>query len=45
LRKRRHGGNTTSTVSGRSLRLKLRSRLIFARSMIDLSARLRRLNA
>jgi glycosyltransferase involved in cell wall biosynthesis len=44
LRKRRHDGNTTSTVSGRSLFRKLRSRLIFARSMVDLSARLRKIN-
>ena len=45
LRKRRHDSNTTSTVSSRSLFLKLRSRLIFARSMIDLSTRARRVNA
>jgi glycosyltransferase involved in cell wall biosynthesis len=45
LRKRRHDSNTTSTVSSRSLFLKLRSRLIFARSMIDLSTRLRQLGA
>jgi glycosyltransferase involved in cell wall biosynthesis len=45
LRKRRHGNNTTSTVSDRSLFLKLRSRLIFARSLIDLSARWRQLKA
>jgi hypothetical protein len=45
LRKRRHGNNTTSTVSNRSLFLKLRSRWIFARSMIDLSARRRRLKS
>jgi glycosyltransferase involved in cell wall biosynthesis len=43
LRKRRHGNNTTSTVSSRPLFLKLRSRLIFARSMIDLSMRRRQL--
>jgi glycosyltransferase involved in cell wall biosynthesis len=42
LRKRRHGSNTTSTVSNRSLFLKLKSRLIFVRSMIDLSVRQRR---
>jgi hypothetical protein len=41
LRKRRHGNNATSTVSNRSFFLKLRSRLIFARSVIDLSARRR----
>jgi glycosyltransferase involved in cell wall biosynthesis len=41
LRKRRHGNNTTSTVSNRSVFLKLRSRLIFVRSMIELSARRR----
>jgi glycosyltransferase involved in cell wall biosynthesis len=45
LRKRRHDSNTTSTVSSRSLFLKLRSRLVFARSMIDLSTRLRRIKA
>jgi glycosyltransferase involved in cell wall biosynthesis len=45
LRKRRHASNTTSTVSNRSLYLKLRSRLIFARSMIDLSVRWRRLKS
>jgi glycosyltransferase involved in cell wall biosynthesis len=39
LRKRRHGNNATSTVSNRSLFRKLWSRLIFARSMIDLSIR------
>ena len=44
-RKRRHDSNTTSTVSSRSLFLKLRSRLIFARSMIDLSMRVRRINS
>jgi glycosyltransferase involved in cell wall biosynthesis len=42
LRKRRHDSNTTSTVSNRSLFLKLRSRLIFVRSMVDLSRRRRR---
>jgi glycosyltransferase involved in cell wall biosynthesis len=45
LRKRRHGSNTTSTVSNRSLSLKLRSRWIFVRSMIDLAARQRRLSS
>jgi hypothetical protein len=45
LRKRRHDSNTTSTVSGRSVFLKLRSRLVFARSMFDLSARARQINA
>ena len=39
LRKRRHGNNATSTVSNRPLFRKLWSRLIFARSMIDLSIR------
>jgi glycosyltransferase involved in cell wall biosynthesis len=45
LRKRRHGSNTTSTVSSRSLFLKLRSRLVFARSMMDLSMRVRRIKS
>jgi glycosyltransferase involved in cell wall biosynthesis len=45
LRKRRHDSNTTGTVSSRSLFLKLRSRLIFARSMMDLSMRVRQINA
>jgi glycosyltransferase involved in cell wall biosynthesis len=45
LRKRRHDRNTTSTVSGRSLLLKLRSRSIFARSMLDLSMRARQLKS
>jgi hypothetical protein len=44
-RKRRHDSNTTSTVSSRALFLKLRSRLIFARSMIDLSTRIRQINS
>ena len=39
LRKRRHGNNATSTVSSRSLFLKLRSRFIFLRSMVDLFGR------
>jgi glycosyltransferase involved in cell wall biosynthesis len=39
LRKRWHGNNATSTVSSRPLFRKLWSRLIFARSMIDLSIR------
>lgn len=43
LRKRRHGSNTTSTISNRSLFLRLRSRWIFLRSMMDLMARWRRL--
>jgi glycosyltransferase involved in cell wall biosynthesis len=43
LRKRRHDNNTTSTVSDRPLLLKLGSRLVFARSLIDLAARRRRL--
>jgi glycosyltransferase involved in cell wall biosynthesis len=41
LRKRRHGSNATSTVSSRSLFLKLKSRFIFARSMVDLARRRR----
>jgi glycosyltransferase involved in cell wall biosynthesis len=45
LRKRRHGNNTTSTISGRSLFLKLRSRWVFARSLVDLSMRRHRLNS
>lgn len=45
LRKRRHDSNTTNTVSSRSLFLKLRSRSIFARSMMDLSRRARQINA
>lgn len=36
LRKRRHGNNATSTISSRSLGLKLRARAIFARSLLDL---------
>lgn len=39
LLKRRHGNNTTSTVSNRPLVRKLWSRWIFARSLIDLSMR------
>jgi glycosyltransferase involved in cell wall biosynthesis len=39
LRKRRHGNNATNTVSNRPLFRQLWSRLIFARSMIDLSIR------
>ncbi len=45
LRKRRHGSNATSTVSARPLFLKLRSRCIFLRSMIDLASRQRRLSS
>jgi glycosyltransferase involved in cell wall biosynthesis len=45
LRKRRHDTNATSTVSSRSLFLKLRSRLIFARSLIDLSMRARQIKS
>jgi glycosyltransferase involved in cell wall biosynthesis len=45
LRKRRHGSNTTSTVSTRSLSAKLKSRWIFLRSMLDLEARRRRSSA
>jgi glycosyltransferase involved in cell wall biosynthesis len=36
LRKRRHGNNATSTISSRSLGLKLRARAIFARSLLEL---------
>jgi glycosyltransferase involved in cell wall biosynthesis len=36
LRKRRHGNNATSTISSRSLGLKLRARAIFARCLLDL---------
>jgi hypothetical protein len=43
LRRRRRDNSTTSTVSNRCLFLKLRSRLIFARSLIDLWARRRQL--
>jgi glycosyltransferase involved in cell wall biosynthesis len=39
FRKRRHGQNATHTVSRRSLYLKLRSRIIFAESMLLLYAR------
>jgi glycosyltransferase involved in cell wall biosynthesis len=39
LRKRHHQANFTDTVSGRSLYLKLRGRLLFARSLFDLSLR------
>jgi glycosyltransferase involved in cell wall biosynthesis len=39
IRKRRHGNNATSTVSNRPVSRRLLSRLIFARSMIDLSIR------
>ena len=45
LRKRRHGSNTTSTVSNRPVSLKIRSRWVFLRSMVDLAARRRRLSA
>ena len=45
LRKRRHSSNATSTVSNRSLFLKLRARAIFVRSLLDLRARQRRLAA
>ncbi len=43
LRKRRHGSNTTSTVSNRPLLHKLRSRLIFLKSMRELARRRRQL--
>ena len=43
LRKRRHGNNATSTISSRSLALKLRARAIFARSLLDLRNRSRRI--
>jgi glycosyltransferase involved in cell wall biosynthesis len=39
--KRRHGNNATSTISSRSLALKLRARAIFARSLLDLLKRRR----
>jgi glycosyltransferase involved in cell wall biosynthesis len=39
LLKRRHDGNATGTVSGRSLVAKLRSRAIFARALLDLLGR------
>lgn len=39
LRKRHHQGNFTDTVSGRSLYLKLRTRLLFVRSLLELSLR------
>ena len=44
LRKRRHGTNTTSTVSNRSLPRKIWSRWLFLRSIVDLAARQRRLS-
>ena len=45
LRKRRHGKNATSTISSRSLGLKLRARAIFARSLLDLWKRSGRIEA
>jgi glycosyltransferase involved in cell wall biosynthesis len=42
--KRRHGKNATSTTSSRSLASKLRSRAIFARSLLDLQKRRRKLD-
>jgi glycosyltransferase involved in cell wall biosynthesis len=39
LRKRHHQANFTDKVSGRSLYLKLKGRLLFARSLFDLSLR------
>jgi hypothetical protein len=44
LRKRRHGNNATSTTSSRSLALKLKARAIFARSLLDLWHRSRRID-
>jgi glycosyltransferase involved in cell wall biosynthesis len=44
LRKRRHGSNATSTVSSRSLAKKLMARAIFARSLLDLQTRRRKLD-
>lgn len=43
--KRRHGKNATSTTSSRSLASKLRSRAIFARSLLDLRRRRRKLDS
>lgn len=45
LLKRRHGSNTTSTVSKRPLFQKLWSRWVFLRSMQELAARRRRLSS
>ena len=45
LLKRHHHGNFTDTVSGRSLYLKLRTRLLFARSLFELSLRRRRVRS
>ena len=45
LRKRKHDNNATSTVSSRRLSQKLWSRWILARSLVELSARRRRLAA
>jgi glycosyltransferase involved in cell wall biosynthesis len=42
--KRSHGNNATSTTSSRSLASKLRSRAIFARSLLDLQKRRRKLD-
>ena len=39
LRKRHHQGNFTDKVSGRSLYLKLRTRFLFVRSLLELSLR------
>jgi glycosyltransferase involved in cell wall biosynthesis len=44
LRKRRHGSNTTSTVSNRPLFHRLRARVIFVKSLIELAARRRQLS-
>jgi glycosyltransferase involved in cell wall biosynthesis len=44
FRKRRHGNNATSTTSSRSFGSKLRSRAIFARSLLDLRKRRRKLD-
>jgi glycosyltransferase involved in cell wall biosynthesis len=42
--KRSHGSNATSTTSSRSLASKLKSRAVFARSLLELQQRRRRLN-
>jgi glycosyltransferase involved in cell wall biosynthesis len=44
LRKRRHGNNATSTTSYRNFGMKLRARVIFARSLLDLRKRRRKLS-
>lgn len=45
LLKRQHQGNFTDTVSGRSFYLKLRTRLLFARGLFELSLRRRRVRS